>query len=181
MTRPLRRCVFFDRDGVVNRSPGDGYVLSPGAFHLNPGIMEALRFIRERHYLAIVVTSQRCVGKGLITGETLEKIHDQMAGLLRAGGEAFDAIYCHTGSGGPEDYPAKPDPGMILAATERFAIDLGQSWIIGDADRDIEMGIAAGLAGMIRIRGEKAVTVPATHTLGSTAEIPRFLRLILSF
>jgi histidinol-phosphate phosphatase family protein len=179
MTRPLRRCVFFDRDGVVNRSPGDGYVLSPEAFHLNPGIIEALRFIRERQDLAIIVTSQKCVGKGLVSGETLETIHAEMADLLRIGGVAFDAIYCHTGSGGPEDYPAKPDPGMILAAAERFAIDLGRSWVIGDADRDIEMGIAAGLAGMIRIRGEKAVTVPATHTLENTAEIPEFLRLIL--
>jgi D-glycero-D-manno-heptose 1,7-bisphosphate phosphatase len=179
MTPPLRRCVFFDRDGVVNESPGDGYVLSPEAFHLNPGIVEALRLIRDRDVLAIVVTSQKCVGKGLITAETLTQIHEHMAGLLEAGGASFDAIYSHTGTGGPEDHPAKPDPGMIFAAAERFAIDLRQSWIIGDADRDIEMGIAADLAGSIRIRGDKAITVSATHLLENTAEIPKFLRLIL--
>jgi histidinol-phosphate phosphatase family protein len=181
MTPSLRRCVFFDRDGVVNQSPGEGYVLSPEAFHLNPGIAEALRLIRERETLAIVVTSQKCVGKGLISPETLTKIHDRMNGLLETGGAPFDAIYSHTGTGGPEDHPAKPNPGMIFAAAERFAIDLRQSWIIGDADRDIEMGIAAGLAGTIRIRGEKAITVPATHTLENTAEIPNFLRIILQF
>lgn len=179
MMSPLRRCVFFDRDGVVNQSPGEGYVLSPGDFHLNPGITEALRLIREHDVLAIVVTSQKCVGKGLITLETLNKIHGHMAGLLEAGGASFDAIYFHTGTGGPEDHPAKPDPGMIFAAAERFAIDLRQSWIIGDADRDIEMGIAAGLGGAIRIRGDKAITAPATQTLENTAEIPKFLRLIL--
>jgi D-glycero-D-manno-heptose 1,7-bisphosphate phosphatase len=179
MTPSLRRCVFFDRDGVVNEAPGDGYVLSPEAFHLNPGIAEALRLIREREALAIVVTSQKCVGKGLITSGTLTKIHDRMNGLLQTDGASFDAIYSHTGTGGTEDHPAKPDPGMIFAAAERFAIDLRQSWIIGDADRDIEMGIAAGLAGTIRIHGEKTITVAATHTLENTAEIPKFLRLIL--
>jgi D-glycero-D-manno-heptose 1,7-bisphosphate phosphatase len=179
MTPSLRRCVFFDRDGVVNQSPGDGYVLSPEAFHLNPGIVEALRLIREREALAIVVTSQKCVGKGLITSGTLTEIHDRMNGLLQTEGASFDAIYSHTGTGDVDDHPAKPDPGMIFAAAERFAIDLRQSWIIGDADRDIEMGIAAGLAGTIRVRGEKEITVSATHTLENTAEIPKFLRLIL--
>jgi histidinol-phosphate phosphatase family protein len=174
-----RRCVFFDRDGVVNASPGEGYVLSPDAFHLNPGIAEALRLLRERDCLAIVVTSQKGVGKGLMTGETLTNIHDHMRDLLAAEGAAFDAVYAHTGTGGPADFPAKPDPGMILAAAERFAIDLRRSWIIGDADRDIAMGDAAGLAGTIRILGEKTVTVPATHTLENTTEIPGLLRIIL--
>ena len=174
-----RRCVFFDRDGVVNASPGEGYVLSPGAFHLNPGIAAALRLLRERDCLAIVVTSQKGVGKGLLPPATLTQIHDHMRDLLAAGGAAFDAVYAHTGTGGPEDFPAKPDPGMIFAAAERFGIDLRRSWIIGDADRDIAMGDAAGLAGTIRIRGEKSISVPATHTLENTTEIPELLRLIL--
>lgn len=174
-----RRCVFFDRDGVVNASPGEGYVLSPDAFHLNPGIAEALRLIRERDCLAIVVTSQKGVGKGLMSRQTLTNIHDRMQSLLAAEGAAFDAIYAHTATGGDEDHPAKPDPGMIHAAAESFGIDPRLSWIIGDADRDIEMGRRAGLVGTIRVRGEKEITIPATHTLESTTEIPDLLRLIL--
>jgi len=176
---PERRCVFFDRDGVVNASPGEGYVLSPEAFHLNPGIAEALRFLRGREVLAIVVTSQKGVGKGLISRDDLAVIHQRMTDLLAAEGASFDAIYSHTGTGDPFDFPAKPEPGMIHAAAERFAIDLRQSWIIGDADRDIEMGKAAGLAGTIRIQGEKAIAVSATHTLENTTEIPALLQLIL--
>lgn len=179
MSEPGRCCVFFDRDGVVNRSPGEGYVLSPEAFELNDGIAEALRLIRRRNALAIVVTSQKGVGKGLMTRETLDRIHGRMADLLAAEGAAFDALYAHTGDGGPDDYPAKPDPGMMLAAAERFSIDLRRSWMIGDADRDIAMGQAAALAGTVRILGEKPVGREATHSLRSTSEIPRILELIL--
>ncbi len=79
-----------------------------------------------------------------MTRETLDRIHERMASLLAAEGTAFDAVYSHTGTGGPDDYPPKPDPGMIFAAAERFALDLRQSWLIGDADRDIAMAVAAG-------------------------------------
>ncbi len=174
-----RRCIFFDRDGVVNASPGEGYVLSPEAFVLNAGIAEALRVVRERHALAIVVTSQKGVGKGLMTRETLDRIHARMAGLLAAEGVAFDAVYVHFGDGGPDDLPPKPDPGMIFAAAERFGIDLRQSWIVGDADRDIAMGQAASLAGTIRLRGEKPVGLEASQTIDSASEIAGFLEKIL--
>ena len=33
---------------------------------------------------------------------------------------------------------------MILAATDKLKLDLGRSWVIGDAPRDIEAGRAAG-------------------------------------
>ena len=39
--------VFFDRDGVVNVSPGPGYVLRVQDFHLMPGIREVLRLCRR--------------------------------------------------------------------------------------------------------------------------------------
>lgn len=179
MTGTRRPCVFFDRDGVVNRSPGDGYVLSPEAFFLNEGIAPALRLLRERGVAAVVVTSQRGVGKGLMTREDLERIHRRMAELLAAEEVAFDGVFAHCGDASPDDFPPKPDPGMIYAAEERFGLELRRSWLIGDADRDIEMGIAAGLSGTIRIRGEKAIGRPANHTLNSPAEILNLLELIL--
>ena len=179
MIRGARTCVFFDRDGVVNRSPGEGYVLSPEDFVLNPGIPEALSLLRDNGILAVVVTSQKCVRKGLITRDDLARIHGKMTSLLSESGNRFDAVYAHTGDGGEGDYPAKPDPGMILAAAERFGIDLRQSWIVGDADRDIQMGSLAGLGGTIRILGSKPVGAPANHTLNSTMDLAPLLKLIL--
>lgn len=171
-----RRCFFFDRDGVVNRSPGPGYVLHEDNFHLNPGIAECLRWLKERDWLVILVTSQKGVGKGLMSAQDLERIHRKMQREL--GETAFDGIFAFTGE--PEcPHLPKPDPEMIETACERFFIDPRLSWMIGDADRDIEMGHQAQLAGTIRVRGEKAIRIEADHTLDSTTEITSLFERIL--
>jgi D-glycero-D-manno-heptose 1,7-bisphosphate phosphatase len=173
-----RVAVFFDRDGVVNVSPGPGYVLSVEEFHLSEGIAEALQVVHEHQALAIVVTSQKGVGKGLMPRAELDRIHEHMQSHLRMCGASFDGIYAYTGE--PEcPYQAKPDPDMILRAAADFDIDLSRSWMIGDADRDIEMGHAAGLKGTIRIAGEKQQGTVANHTLFSPLEIADLLRKIL--
>ena len=38
----------------------------------------------------------------------------------------------------------KPKPGMLLAAAEKYNIDLAESWMIGDSGRDVQAGQAAG-------------------------------------
>ncbi len=171
-----RFCVFFDRDGVVNRSPGPGYVLNEEAFHLQEGIGDALRLIKERDGLAIIVTSQKGVGKGLMDEAMLQRIHLKMQReLLRESGVSFDGIYSYTGT--PQcPHQAKPHPEMILTACERYFIDPCQSWLIGDTDRDIEMGKAAGLRGTIRIEGDKAIGIDADFTLKQTSGITKIVK-----
>lgn len=174
-----RPAVFFDRDGVVNRSPGDAYyVTSWEQFEFSPGIFEALSIVKEKGYLAILVTSQKGVGKGLMTQATLDDIHERMqTTLLEKAGHAFDGVYAYTG---PEcQHQPKPDPEMVFSAVGDHGIDLSQSWMIGDADRDIEMGIAAGLKGTIRVVSEKALGVKADHTFESTSELPQALDALL--
>ncbi len=157
---PLRPCVFFDRDGVVNVSPGDGYVTRIEDFVLNDGIVDCLRVAGERGYACILVTSQRCVGKGLISKEDLDAIHGRMAEMLVDSGVGFLDIFAFTGL--PETATwEKPSPVMIELAAAKHGLDLARSWMIGDADRDIRMAQRAGVAHTLRITGEKEVTVPA--------------------
>lgn len=40
----------------------------------------------------------------------------------------------------------KPAPGMIRAAVADLDLDLSRSWLVGDAARDVEAGVAAGLS-----------------------------------
>lgn len=173
-----RPCVFFDRDGVVNRSPGPGYVLSVNEFHLNPGIREALNWLKERHWVAILVTSQKGVGKGLMSRDELDRIHRKMQIELANSGAAFDGIYAYTGEPDCAHLP-KPDPEMIVSASESFFIDRRRSYLVGDADRDIEMGKKAGLAGTIRIKSDKPIGNEADWTLQETTEIIDLFREIL--
>ncbi|MEM9478034.1 MAG: HAD-IIIA family hydrolase [Verrucomicrobiota bacterium] len=169
---------FFDRDGVINRSPGDGYVLKLEDFHLNAGLVEALRLLKAKGFLTAVVTSQRCVGRGLNTRQELDAIHEKMQSELAREGVAFDAIYVFTGEPGTEDWE-KPKPGMIEAAVAEHDIDLTKSLLIGDADRDIQMAKNANIPTTIRVRTDKPIGIAADHTISDLRELAPLLESIL--
>jgi histidinol-phosphate phosphatase family protein len=172
-------CLFFDRDGVVNRSPGPGYVLRWEDFEFQDGLFELLSLVKSRGWKAVLITSQKGVGKGLMFHVELLRIHEQMQQRLeQACGSGFDAIYAHTAL--PEDpHPPKPDPGMILTAAAEHDLDLSRSWMIGDADRDIEMAQRAGLAGTVRLIGDKPVGVDADETVQDLSEAHHLFERLL--
>ena len=175
----MRPAFFFDRDGVVNRSPGEGYVLRREDFHLNTGIPEVLAFLRTRGFALMLVTSQQGVGKGLMTQAALDEIHAFMQMEL-GGHAAFDAIYsCTCLADDPQCTCRKPSPEMILHAAEDHDLDLARSWLVGDHDRDIQMAMNAGVPHTVRIRGDKPLQVEATHTVDSVAEMLQLLRHLL--
>ena len=170
----LRPAVFFDRDGVVNVSPGKGYVLNWEGFAFSPGVIEALRLCRQAGYATVLVTSQQGVGKGLMAQADLDDIHHRMQSELAARGAVFDRIEACTHLAGTCSC-RKPSPEMIHAASAALGLDLSRSLLVGDHDRDILMAQNAGIPETIRILGEHPPTVAATHTLASTTELPKLL------
>jgi D-glycero-D-manno-heptose 1,7-bisphosphate phosphatase len=171
----MKPSVFFDRDGVVNVSPGEGYVTRWEDFVLCPGIEQALCVCAAKGFLAILVTSQRCVGKGLISEQKLDEIHSNMQSILaKTNGTGFDGIYAFTGLPGTKSWE-KPKPGMIEAAAREHRVDLEKSWLVGDHDRDITMAMNAGVPRTIRVRSHHPVRVPATHTIDATSDLADLL------
>jgi D,D-heptose 1,7-bisphosphate phosphatase len=151
------RAVFLDRDRTIIEDPG--YINEPSAVKLLPGAGLAVKGLRQGGYLAVVVTNQSGIARGLLTEELLEKVHGEMRRQLAAtAGAHLDAIYyCpfHP-EGTVEPYAVespdrKPQPGMLLRAAKDLDIDLSASWMIGDSPRDIEAGQRAGCR-TIRIR-----------------------------
>jgi len=174
MSRPA---FFFDRDGVVNIDPDpEPYVLSWDQWRWIPGVFDLLREVKGRGFVTVLVTSQRCVGKGLLTLEGLEGIHRQMQEDL--GDLAFDAIRVYTGLPG-DPIPPKPEPGMVQSAVAALGLDLTGSWLIGDADRDIAMARAAGVARSIRVAGLKSESVAADFRVDALHEVSRILESVL--
>ena len=178
MSRPA---VFFDRDGVVNVSPGAGYVLDWTQFQFAPGAIEALRFCKEKGYATVLVTSQQGVGKGLMSRADLDDIHAHMQKALLAENAVFDAIHaCTCLASDPACTCRKPSVEMIFTARDALDLDLKRSWLIGDHDRDIQMAMNAEIPHTIRIQnGENPSQVNATYTLSSASELPTFLRTVL--
>ena len=114
-----------------------------------------LKELNDNPYLAIVVTNQPVIARGEVSWEELNEIHKKMATLLGKDGAYVDAIYIcphHPDKGFGGERPEykidcdcrKPKPGLLLQAAKDFNIDLSQSIMIGDSDRDVEAGEAAG-------------------------------------
>lgn len=153
LRRP-QRCVFLDRDGTVNQYRG--LVYEDAALELEPGSAAAIRMLNEKGWLAIVVTNQPVVARGLCQISDVERIHRKLETLLGREGAYLDEIcFCphHPDKGYSGENPAykvpcdcrKPQTGLIDSCTARFHIDLAQSWMIGDTTVDMQTGVNAGL------------------------------------
>ncbi len=158
-----QKCIFLDRDGTINVHKG--LLFKHEDFELETGVIEAIRLLNQNGWLAIVVTNQPSVARGLCEIEDINDIHRKMATLLGREGVFLDGVYfCphHPDKGYPEENPLykkschcrKPDIGMIMEAAKTDNIDLSVSWMIGDTTTDIQTGINAGLHTALVLTGE---------------------------
>jgi D-glycero-D-manno-heptose 1,7-bisphosphate phosphatase len=147
------KAIFLDRDGVINVEKN--FVLSPDEMELLPGATEAIQKINLSDYLVIVVTNQSAVARNLISLEVLHEIHHKLRKDLKDGNASVDAIYyCphhpdfDPQKGNPEFTMEcecrKPKPGMLFDAANDLNVDLRNSFLIGDSQRDIIAGKKAG-------------------------------------
>ena len=139
----MKRAVFLDRDGVLNRSvvrAGRPYApTSLDEFELLPGVLEALTNLRTAGFVLVVVTNQPDLATGRIRPEVAEAIHQKLRALL----PIDDIKVC--GHVDEDDCSCrKPRPGMLLEAARDWSIDLYRSFIVGDRWRDVSAGKAAG-------------------------------------
>lgn len=150
----MQRCIFLDRDGTINRY--NGLISSEEELELEPVAAEAIRLINESGYLAIVVTNQPVVARGMCDIEDVQRIHKKLAVLLgEQGAYLDDIVFCphHPDKGYPEENPKykikcncrKPATGMIDDMVEKYNIDCSCSYMVGDSTIDIQTGINAGL------------------------------------
>ncbi|MFC1498983.1 D-glycero-alpha-D-manno-heptose-1,7-bisphosphate 7-phosphatase [Verrucomicrobiota bacterium] len=136
----MKKSVFFDRDGIVNESPGKGYVECVADFHVMTNFPNVLRIVKDKGYEAVIVSNQRGVARGIVGIEEIEKMHRKLKSILsdKHNLELLDIFYCPHNEG--ECECRKPKPGMLLDAARKHDINLSGSWMIGDNERDIEAG-----------------------------------------
>jgi D-glycero-D-manno-heptose 1,7-bisphosphate phosphatase len=144
-----RRAVFIDRDGTINEEAG--YPADFARMKIYPESYEAVRLINEAGFLAIVVTNQSGIGRGLLTESDLAAIHDKMRAAFTTHGARLDAFYyCPHYELSPDPRYGiacecrKPNPGLARRAAADFAIDLKRSYMIGDKPDDVAFGLNIG-------------------------------------
>ena len=140
---PVRRAVFLDRDGVICRNRSD-HVKSWDEFVFVPGALQAIARLAEAGLSVVVVTNQAIINRRMVSVDVVEDIHARMERAIEsAGGNVDRVLYCpHR----PDEHCAcrKPEPGMLFAAAKEMGLDLGQSYLIGDAETDMRAGRRAG-------------------------------------
>ena len=146
-----RPAVFLDRDNTIIHNDGD--LGDPEQVKLIQGVAPAIASLCGLGYKVVVVTNQGGAARGKYTEADVDAVHDRIEELIRdrANGARIDAFYhCpyHPQGTVPQykkEHPnRKPKPGMLLQAAEDLDLDLSQSWMVGDALRDIDAGGAAG-------------------------------------
>lgn len=130
----MTRCVFLDRDGVLNKD-NPNYTFTIKTFEILPGVLEGLRLLKDQGYRLVVVTNQSGIDKGLYTIEEMKVCHEY---LQRECGGIIDHFYFspyHRSV--TASLFTKPESLLFEKAIAKFGIDVSKSWMVGDRSRDL--------------------------------------------
>lgn len=162
------RTVFLDRDGTLNTERG--FVTRVEDFALLPGAREAVRLMDDAGFALVVVTNQSGIARGLYRETTLARIHEHANELL--GGRIRAWLHCphHPEERGPYGSRCacrKPGSGLLHQAVELLGCRLADSYLIGDAARDILMaGLLPLTTIMVRSGKDPEHELAAAHAGG---------------
>lgn len=150
--RGVRRAVFLDRDGVINRAiVRDGRPFAPvtlDELELLPDVRDPLDRLRGAGFRLVVVTNQPEVARGTLSREALSRMHDRLAAEL----PLDDFRICpHDEADGCDC--RKPKAGLLEAAARDADLSLSLSYMVGDRWRDVEAGRRAGCTTIFVDRG----------------------------
>ena len=139
----MKRAVFLDRDGVINRSIMiDGMPRPPVSntdVEILDGVVEAIQILKAHNFVPVVVTNQPDVARGVTSQLQVHAINTCI-------GTATDIDYFYTCFHDDADLCdcRKPAPGLIHRAAMELNLDIPHSFLVGDRWRDISAGQAAG-------------------------------------
>jgi len=150
------KAVFLDRDGVINRNPGDKkYIISWKKFRFLPGVKLAIAEFRRHNYKVFIISNQAGVGKGIFTKKTLETISANMLGAIRAAGGDIEGIHYCIHRPKQNCGCRKPKAGQFRRVARRYRINLKRTFFIGDTIRDVQAAQNAGCRSIMVLSGKE--------------------------
>jgi D-glycero-D-manno-heptose 1,7-bisphosphate phosphatase len=137
------RAIFLDRDGTLNADSVD-YIKNKAELAIFDFTPRAMQIFKNLGFKIILITNQSAIGRGITTREAVDEIHRELQRQLAKQGGTIDGFYyCpHT----PEEQCncRKPKTGNISQAVSDFNLDVAASYFIGDSEKDVQTGAAAG-------------------------------------
>jgi D-glycero-D-manno-heptose 1,7-bisphosphate phosphatase len=173
MAKFLSPALFLDRDGIINEDIG--YVYKVSDFIFKNEIFEIVKKANNNNYRVVIVTNQSGIGRGMYTLREYQELTRWMLDRFTEQECKVDLVLESTFNpeskdpSGFEDFRRKPNPGMILEAAEKLNIDLENSVLIGDQERDVEAGYAAGIRKLFLLG--KETELPEVISFTSLSEL----------
>lgn len=151
--------IFIDRDGVINANRPD-YVKSWAEFEFLPGSREALVGLSGLGWPVVVISNQSAIGRGLVSAETVAEINARMVAEIEQAGGRVDGVYICPHHPDEGCVCRKPRPGLLMDAALELGLDLGCSYLVGDAESDILAALAVGVQPVLVLSGRGRVQRP---------------------
>ncbi len=144
---PVKRAVFFDRDGTLCRDAD--YLNNWDDLEIFPEIKN-LSALRDNGFLLIGVSNQSGIARGIVDESFAKEVNNLF--IDKYGFDSF--YYCPHG---PDEHCScrKPEPGMLLKARAKYKIDLKGSFVVGDKDADMLLAKAVGARGILVRTGKQ--------------------------
>jgi len=141
----MKKALFLDRDGVINVEID--YLHKINDFIFIDGIFDLCRYYQSLGYLIIVVTNQSGIARQFYSEDDFHRLTKWMIESFSKENITISNVYfCpHHPDISGECSCRKPEPGMLLKAAEEFEIDLENSILVGDKERDIEAALNSGI------------------------------------
>jgi D-glycero-D-manno-heptose 1,7-bisphosphate phosphatase len=174
------KLVILDRDGTINED-SDAYIKSVAEWRPIPGSLEAIARLSHAGYRLVVATNQAGIARGLFDTTTLVAIHDTLQRAAAQVGGRIDAFFFCPHAADAACQCRKPKPGMLLEIARRFNVSLADTYMVGDAQRDLEAAAAAGARPVLVLTGkgehtrEEGKLPPGTEVYADLAAFARKL------
>lgn len=157
--RAIFKAIFLDRDGVINRYPGDTkYVTNWKEFKFLPKAKKAIAKLSKNKYKIFVVSNQAGVNKGIFNQKALDFTTNKMLEAIRKSQGKIDAIYYCTHRQDENCSCRKPKAGLIHLAKKQYQVSLKNSFFIGDTIRDVKTAKAAGCKSILVLSGKEKLS-----------------------
>jgi D-glycero-D-manno-heptose 1,7-bisphosphate phosphatase len=174
------KLVILDRDGTINYD-SDHYIKSLEEWRPIKGSLEAIARLTQAGYRIVVATNQSGIARGLFSTRTLFDIHDALQRAAVQAGGRVDAFFFCPPAADAACQCRKPQPGMLLEVARRFNIALTDTYMVGDALRDVQAAVAAGARPVLVLTGKGQKTQaegnlpPGTQVFADLAAFAEYL------
>ena len=149
MSNAKRRILFVDRDGTLIIEPADFQIDSLEKLELVEGVIPALLKLKAAGYEFVMVSNQDGLGTASNPLEKFQPPHDKMLSLFASQGINFAAEHIDPHFETDNSPKRKPGIGMLLDYLKSGELDLGDSWVIGDRQTDLELAENMGIGGVL--------------------------------